>query len=69
MNYTINGLPNYGPFTNIHMGDIITCEVKNKNIYCKVINETNTAYNVIELDTTITNKCVIFTEERDIKIL
>ena len=48
----LNNLPEFGDKitkNNIQINDIITCEVNNRQIYCKVIDVTNTMIKVNDL--------------------
>ena len=56
-------LPEFGDKitkNNIQINDIITCEVNNRQIYCKVIDVTNTMIKVNDLISEIKNNEILF---------
>ena len=59
----LNGLPIFGnriTKNNIHINDIITCEVNDLRIYCIVKNITDTMIKVSDLHTEIRENDILF---------
>jgi len=61
--FKIDGLPIYERLTDIKINDIITLCVNNKPIFCKIISESISCINVIELEPLITDKNILFIEK------